>query len=125
MISGSIEKEYREMVEAYGDAGGDKESLSDKGIAKLVIHENKVLSSDGLAGLHLDTTETESGVSINFVIDENTKIKKPVHLCFGVLPEEGLQEIILKLNRTYPLTFQSPKWLTASRSGFLSCAKGS
>jgi len=26
------------------------------------------------------------------------KIQRPVHLCFGVLPREGLQEIILKVN---------------------------
>ncbi len=97
MLSRSIEEEYRGMVKAYENAGGDRESLSDSKVAKLVIHENKVLSADGLEGLVLDTIETENGVDIHFVIEEGVKIEKPVHLCFGVLPKEGLQEIIFRL----------------------------
>jgi len=30
-------------------------------------------------------------------VEEGAKIKYPVHLCFGVLPKEGLQEIILRV----------------------------
>jgi Fe-S cluster assembly scaffold protein SufB len=85
------------MVEAYGNAGGDRESLADASVAKLVVHENKVLSADGVEGLTLETTETESGVNVLLTIEEGIKIKKPVHLCFGVLPENGLQEIIMKV----------------------------
>ncbi len=98
MISGSIEEEYEGMVEAYEKAGGDKDSLADKDIAKLVVHENRVLSADEVSGIKLETKETENGVDIRFLIEEGVKVKKPVHLCFGVLPEEGLQEIVLKVN---------------------------
>lgn len=98
MISRFVEKEYELMVDAYEKAGGDRSALQNKDIAKLVIHENKVLGADGVDGIKIETKETESGVNINFVVEEGVKIKNPVHLCFGVLPEEGLQEIILKLN---------------------------
>ena len=97
MLSHSIEEEYRGMVEAYENAGGDRESLSDTKTAMLVIHENKVLSSDSVEGLIVNTTETENGVNIHLIVEEGIKIEKPVHLCFGILPEEGLQEIIFKL----------------------------
>ncbi len=97
MISRSIEREYAGMVDAYEKAGGDKDSLASKDIAKLVIHENKVLSAEGVNGLKVETKETETGVNIHFLVEEGVKIKNPVHLCFGVLPEEGLQEIILKV----------------------------
>jgi Fe-S cluster assembly scaffold protein SufB len=97
MISRSIEREYAGMVDAYEKAGGDKNSLASKDVAKLVIHENKVLSSEGINGLKIETEEIETGVNIFLLVEEGVKIKNPVHLCFGVLPEEGLQEIILKV----------------------------
>jgi len=98
MISYSIEKEYQELVDAYEKAGGDRSALLSKEVAKLVIHENKVLGADEVSGIKIETKETETGVNIYFLIEEGVKIQRPVHLCFGVLPQEGLQEIILKVN---------------------------
>ena len=97
MIGYSVEKEYQGMIDAYERAGGDKSALQSKDIAKLVIHENRVLSADGVKGIKIETKETESGVDINFLVEEGAKIPHPVHLCFGILPQEGLQEIILKV----------------------------
>jgi Fe-S cluster assembly scaffold protein SufB len=98
MISRSVEKEYEVMVDAYEKAGGDRTSLVSKDIAKLVIHQNKVLSAQEVDGIKIETKETESGVNIDFLVEKGVKIARPVHLCFGILPQEGLQEIILKLN---------------------------
>jgi hypothetical protein len=98
MISYSIEKEYQGLVDAYEKAGGDRSALLSKEVAKLVIHENKVLGVDGVSGIQIETKETETGVNIYFLIEEGAKIQHPVHLCFGILPQEGLQEIILKVN---------------------------
>jgi hypothetical protein len=98
MISYSIEKEYQGLVDAYEKAGGDRSALLSKEVAKLVIHENKVLGVDGVSGIQIETKETETGVNIYFLIEEGAKIQHPVHLCFGILPQEGLQEIILKVD---------------------------
>ena len=98
MISRSVEKEYEVMVDAYEKAGGDRTSLVSKDIAKLVIHQNRVLSAQEVDGIKIETKETESGVNIDFLVEKGVKIARPVHLCFGILPQEGLQEIILKLN---------------------------
>jgi Fe-S cluster assembly scaffold protein SufB len=98
MIRYSVEKEYQGMIDAYEKAGGDKNALQSKDVAKLVIHENRVLSSDGIKGLKIETKETASGVNVNFLVEEGAKIPHPVHLCFGVLPKEGLQEIVMKVN---------------------------
>jgi Fe-S cluster assembly scaffold protein SufB len=94
----SIEKEYQGMVDAYGKAGGDKNALLGKEITRLVIHENRVLSTNEAEGIKMDTKETETGVNVSLVVEEGVKIPSPVHLCFGVLPKEGLQEIIMKVN---------------------------
>jgi len=98
MISYSVEKEYQGLVDAYEKAGGDRSALGKPEIGNLVIHENKVLSANGVEGIKIETRETETGVDIYFLVEEGVKIKNPVHLCFGILPREGLQEIILKVN---------------------------
>jgi len=97
MIGNSVKKEYQGMIDAYEKAGGDRSVLETKDVAKLVVHENKVLSRDEIEGLKIETKETESGVSVKLIVAEGTKIARPVHLCFGLLPKEGLQEIIMKV----------------------------
>jgi Fe-S cluster assembly scaffold protein SufB len=98
MIGPSIEKEYAGIVDAYEKAGGDRDSLVREDVARLVIHENKVLGNEGVSGLNIETKEIENGVDINLVVEKGARIEKPVHLCFGVLPEEGLQEIVMKVD---------------------------
>jgi Fe-S cluster assembly scaffold protein SufB len=98
MIGYSVEKEYQGMIDAYEQAGGDKSALQSKDVAKLVIHENRVLSNDSVKGLKLETKETETGVNVNLLVEEGARIPRPVHLCFGILPKEGLQEIVFKVN---------------------------
>ncbi len=98
MIRYSVEKEYQGMIDAYEKAGGDKRALQSKDVAKLVIHENRVLGSDGVKGIKIETKETESGVNVNLLVEEGAKIPHPVHLCFGILPKEGLQEIVMRVN---------------------------
>jgi Fe-S cluster assembly scaffold protein SufB len=94
----SVEEEYQGMIDAYQRAGGDKGVLKSPGIAKLVVHENKVLTNDSIKGLKIDTEEMDSGVRVNFTVEKGTKVSRPVHLCFGLLPKEGLQEILMKVD---------------------------
>ena len=93
-----VVKEYEVMLEAYDRAGGDLDALKSKEVGNLVIHKNKVLTANEVEGIKIETEETETGVNIYFLVKEGAKIKYPVHLCFGVLPKEGLQEIVLKVN---------------------------
>ena len=98
MINYSIEKEYEGMIDAYQKAGGDRNALLGEGAARLVIHENKVLGQNGVEGIKIETREKGTGVDVNLIIEKGAKIPHPVHLCFGVLPKEGLQEIIMKVD---------------------------
>jgi len=97
MIGRSVEKEYEVMVDAYEKAGGDRSSLLSKDVARLVVHENRVLSANGVPGVRLRYEPKENGVTAELLIEEGIKVKNPVHLCFGILPEEGLQEIGLRV----------------------------
>jgi Fe-S cluster assembly scaffold protein SufB len=92
-----VVKEYEALLGAYGRAGGNLDALKNREVGNLVIHENKVLSVNEAEGIRVETRETENGVNIYFLVEEGAKIKYPVHLCFGVLPKEGLQEITLRV----------------------------
>ena len=92
-----VVKEYEAMLEAYGKAGGDQNALKTPEVANLVVHENKILSANEVPGIRLDYQETENGIIADLLVEENTKSKYPIHLCFGILPEEGLQEITLRV----------------------------
>jgi len=81
------------MLDAYAQAGGEPEVFKNSRVAHLVIHKNKVIGSHLVDGLVLEPQETDSGIDIQLIVEKGIKIEYPVHLCFGVLPEEGTQEI--------------------------------
>jgi len=93
-----VVREYEEILEAYDKAGGDQAGLKNKAIASLIVHENKVLNANEAQGIRLKSEQQENGVIAELLVEEGRKIEYPVHLCFGVLPKEGLQEIVLKVD---------------------------
>jgi Fe-S cluster assembly scaffold protein SufB len=82
------------MMDAYTQAGGDPEIIKQQNVATLVVSANQVLSAHEIEGIHFEAEELEHGIKAQVRVDANVKIERPVHLCFGLLPAEGLQEII-------------------------------
>jgi len=91
-----MKEDYQMMVETYQEAGGEPDVFKDSGFAHLVVHKNKVLGSHLVQGLKLKAEETDNGVDIDLTLEKGVRLEKPVHLCFGVLPKEGRQEIKLR-----------------------------
>jgi len=65
-------------------------------VAHLEIHGNEVIGQHLLPGLSVSTQQLPDGVSITMVLEENVKIEKPVQVCFGLIPETGVQNIQIK-----------------------------
>jgi Fe-S cluster assembly scaffold protein SufB len=86
--------EMESMLDAYRQAGGDPESLSLPEVATLVVSSNQVLAAHEIPGVHFQADPLEHGVRAHIQVEPGAKIEKPVHLCFGVIPAEGLQEIV-------------------------------
>ena len=61
--------------------------------AHVEIHGNKVLQSTVVDGLIIDSEEKDEGVSATLRVTDGTKLENPVHLCFGMIPENGIQRI--------------------------------
>lgn len=91
MPSKNLEADLYESLEE------DSHAYNDPEVARLTIHENEVVSKQGVDGLDIDVTQLEDGVDITIKLHEGVVISKPVHMCFGVLPEKGLQRILMNI----------------------------
>ncbi|MBN1809024.1 MAG: SufD family Fe-S cluster assembly protein [Planctomycetes bacterium] len=85
-------------ADVLASSGIDPHDVLTDDVARLVVHENKVLGSHLVPGLSVDVEETASGIDAAITVKAGTVVARPVHMCFGVLPEEGLQEILLRIN---------------------------
>lgn len=83
------------MLKALEQAGGDPKAITSGKFATLVISANRVLAKSELPGIHFEAEETPTGVRARIVVEPGVKVPQPVHLCFGMLVQEGIQEIIV------------------------------
>ncbi len=79
--------------ELYDTTELEYEALNNPDVAHIEVHHNTVVGAHLVPGLDVTANETENGVAIVFRVTENSVIEKPVHMCFGMLPEKGVQEI--------------------------------
>jgi uncharacterized protein len=82
------------LMESYRQAGVDPETIMQANIATLVVSGNQVLIAHDIEGLHFGVEELPDGVRAHIRVDPGVTIERLVHLCFGLLPAEGRQEII-------------------------------
>lgn len=66
--------------------------------AHLVIHGNEVVASHTLDGLLVDVDSTENGIQAEITLKAGTTIATPVHMCFGIIPEDGIQQIDIRVH---------------------------
>jgi Fe-S cluster assembly scaffold protein SufB len=85
--------EYEAMLDAYREAGGDPAVLSSPSVAALVVSSNRVLARGEVAGVRFEVEERSTGIAARIRVDRGAHPEQPVHLCFGMLPPEGIQEI--------------------------------
>jgi len=86
-------KAKQEALELYKSSDLDPHDLNDADTAHLTINENRVLTKNTVPGLEVEVNELPDGVDIKLILADNTSVEKPVHLCFGMMPEEGVQRI--------------------------------
>jgi len=87
-------REFEAILKAYEQAGGKPDVLRTPRVASAVISGNHVLAVNLVEGVDIEAEELENGVHACITVAPGTKVDYPVHLCFGMVPTEGLQEII-------------------------------
>ena len=90
--------EHDALIDAYRRCGGDERVLADAKTPHLLASGHSILSMRGADGLEVQTSVTKSGISARLVLGENVCLQRPVHLCFGVLHEEGEQCIVMQVS---------------------------
>lgn len=85
--------ELNELLNAFGEAGGDKGVFANREIAHLAAGGHKILSMRKVDGLEVEARETFQGIKARVTVKEGVRIKNPVHLCFGILHKKGTQKI--------------------------------
>jgi Fe-S cluster assembly scaffold protein SufB len=86
--------DFEVLVESYQSHGGDNSFLTDRKSASLVVSHNKILRKKEIPGVHIEGEETANGARARITVDPGTVVERPVHLCFGLVPREGIQEIM-------------------------------
>jgi len=86
--------DFDAILKAYERSGGDPSFLRSTSVASLVISGNTVLGLNRLPGLNATAESLPDGVKIALSIDPDVHFENPIHLCFGVVPKEGVQRIL-------------------------------
>ncbi len=86
-------QEFKAIVDAYEKSGGDGTQLLDKAFASMVVSGNKVLATNSIRGVTILGEEIDGGVRAKILVEPGTHVRFPVHLCFGVVPQSGVQHI--------------------------------
>lgn len=91
-MSQNIEKELYDTTTVSHD------DIKNPEVAHLTVHANTVIGSHTLPGLNIDIEQMKDGVKVKLHLEKNTKIERPVHMCFGMLPQKGTQHIIMDVD---------------------------
>ncbi len=89
--------ELDEIKRAFNAAGGDSAIFVNREIAHLAASGHNLLSRREIHGVRMNAQETPGGISACVIVERDARIKNPVHLCFGVLREVGIQKIKIDL----------------------------
>lgn len=89
-----VTSDFEAILKAYERSGGDPNFLRSPKVASLVISGNRVLGTNQVPGVHIVPEEIEHGVRVRVIFEPEARLDVPAHLCFGVIPAEGVQEIL-------------------------------
>lgn len=67
-------------------------------VAHVEVHGNKVLGVHLVPGFEVEADERDDGIAARVRVREGARIAQPVRICFGLLPESGIQRIQMKVD---------------------------
>ncbi|MBD3367330.1 MAG: SufBD protein [Candidatus Eisenbacteria bacterium] len=82
----------QELVRALYESIGE-ECVTAGDVAHVEVHGNEVLGLHLVPGLEVEAEEQDEGLDVSVVVRKGARIEQPVRICFGVLPESGIQRI--------------------------------
>lgn len=86
--------EFELLAKAYEASGGNPKDLQNNQYGLMLVSGNKLLGKNEIPGLSIAGASLPDGIQAKITVKKNTIINNPIHLCFGVIPEEGVQRIM-------------------------------
>lgn len=87
-------QEFELLARAYEQSGGNPQELQNQQQGLLVVSGNHILGKQEIPGLVIEGESLPDGAQAKILVKAHAHIAQPVHLCFGVLPVEGVQRIM-------------------------------
>lgn len=81
--------------ELYNTTSVSHNDIKNPDVAHLTVHGNTVIGSHTLPGLNIKAEQIDGKVVVSLHLEKDIVIEKPVHMCFGLLPEKGIQHIVM------------------------------
>ena len=85
------------LVDILQKEGEDVSNITENLGANMILNKDEVLSAHSTEGVELNYEKIKNGIKAVIRVKEGFVEKRPVHLCFGMLPKEGRQEIHSKI----------------------------
>lgn len=87
-------REYETILQAYEQAGGPAAALRSGRVAAVVVSANRILGVVTVPGVTIHAEPLPDGVQAQIAVAPGVRLERPVHLCFGMIAETGVQRII-------------------------------
>lgn len=94
-MSGSQPGLALQMLESIGM---DPQHAFGPDVARIEVHANQVVGVKLVPGLQVQADETADGIQAAIRVEAGAQIAQPVHVCFGIIPEDGLQLVDLDIH---------------------------
>jgi Fe-S cluster assembly scaffold protein SufB len=85
--------EFDVLRDALPMVGAEPDILTSSQVAHVVAHGHHILSRRTVPGLKAELDETPEAIVGQLVVEEGAVIEQPIHLCFGLAHETGIQQI--------------------------------
>ncbi len=90
-------KTFDRFLKIIDKTGVDRNIFADHQIPHVMASGHHILSQRQVPGVECNAHETADGIVADIVIRRDTRLLRPFHLCFGMLPESGTQHIKMSL----------------------------
>lgn len=92
-MSVDYSKEFYDIVKAAEKTGVDGNIFKGTQTGFMLVNKNRILCLNKVPGLEVEAEEVENGIKAKITVLEGYRIENPVHICFGVIGDEGEQII--------------------------------
>lgn len=90
-------KTFDRFLKIIDKTGVDRNIFADHQTPHVMASGHHILSQRQVPGLECNALETPDGIDAEILIRRDNHLLRPLHLCFGMLPESGVQHVRMHL----------------------------